>query len=164
MDLCSPDALVKTIIEFRNSNDMGFMFYAENLKNILNRRNTMFTKLTQKLESFIKLGIPGYDCVVYHKGKCVYRHQNGYSDRENKVVMNGNELYNIYSCSKVITCTAALLLSHDAQFFNGFEENCKINMTPRFNYCFDCILPQLQTDIAGRIINNNVKKMLKCEE
>lgn len=57
-----------------------------------------------------------------------------------------------------------ILLSHDAQFFNGFEENCKINMTPRFNYCFDCILPQLQTDIAGRIINNNVKKMLKCEE
>lgn len=97
MDLCSPDALVKTIIEFRNSND-------------INRRNTMFTKLTQKLDSFIKLGIPGYDCVVYHKGKCVYRHQNGYSDRENKVVMNGNELYNIYSCSKVITCTAALML------------------------------------------------------
>ena len=57
-----------------------------------------------------------------------------------------------------------ILLSHDAQFFNGFEENYKIDMTPRFNYCFDYILPQLQNDISGRILNSNVIKMLKCEE
>lgn len=70
----------------------------------------MFTKLTQALDSYLDKGIPGYDCIVYHKGKCVYRHQNGYSDKENKIPMNGKELYNIYSCSKVLTCTAALML------------------------------------------------------
>lgn len=70
----------------------------------------MFEKLTKTLDMYLDLGIPGYDCVVYHKGKCVYRHRNGYSDMNNKVPMNGSELYNIYSCSKVITCTAALML------------------------------------------------------
>ena len=70
----------------------------------------MFTQLTQKLDSFIKHGIPGYDCVVYHKGECIYRRYKGYSDRENKIPMRGKELYNIYSCSKIITCTAALML------------------------------------------------------
>ncbi len=76
----------------------------------------MFTKLTQKLDSFIELGIPGYDCIVYHKGKCVYRHFNGYSDMENKVLMNGKEIYNTYSCSKVISCTAALMLYEKGMF------------------------------------------------
>lgn len=76
----------------------------------------MFTRLTEKLDSFIEMGIPGYDCVVYHKGKCVYRHMNGYSDYENKIPVNGKEFYNIYSCSKVITCTAALMLFEKGLF------------------------------------------------
>ena len=76
----------------------------------------MFTKLTQKLDSFIERGIPGYDCTVYHKGECVYRHFNGFSDTENKVPMNGKEIYNIYSCSKVITCTAVLMLYEKGLF------------------------------------------------
>jgi len=76
----------------------------------------MFTKLTQKLDSFIEMGIPGYDCTVYHKGECVYRHFNGFSDTENKVPMNGKEIYNIYSCSKVITCTAVLMLYEKGLF------------------------------------------------
>ncbi len=76
----------------------------------------MFAKLTQKLDSFIEMGIPGYDCTVYHKGKCVYRHFNGFSDTQNKVALNGKEIYNIYSCSKVITCTAALMLYEKGLF------------------------------------------------
>ena len=70
----------------------------------------MFENLTAKLDSFIQMGIPGNDCMVYKKGECVYRRYNGYSDRENKISMNGKEMYNIYSCSKLITCTAALML------------------------------------------------------
>ena len=70
----------------------------------------MFSRLTEFLDSFIEAGIPGYDCIVYHKGECVYRHFNGYSDIVNKIPMNGEERYNIYSCSKPITCVAALQL------------------------------------------------------
>ena len=80
------------------------------LKRLIKRRCIMFGKLTDLLKKFIVMGIPGNDCVVYHKGKCIYRKQYGYSDNVNKIEMNGNELYNIYSCSKVITCTAALML------------------------------------------------------
>ena len=76
----------------------------------------MFTELTKKLDSFIELGIPGYDCIVYHNGECVYHHQNGYSDKENKIKMNGSERYNIYSCSKPITCIAALQLYEKGLF------------------------------------------------
>lgn len=76
----------------------------------------MFAKVVQELDGFLELGIPGYDCAVYHKGKCVFRHFNGYSDAVNKVPINGKERYNIYSCSKVITCTAALMLYERGMF------------------------------------------------
>ena len=62
------------------------------------------------LNSFPVMGIPGYDCIVMHKGKEVFRQMNGYSDRENQIPINGKERYHIYSCSKPITCAAALQL------------------------------------------------------
>ena len=76
----------------------------------------MFTELTQKLNQFIEIGTPGNDCIVYHKGECVYRRYAGYSDKENKIKMNGKEFYNIYSCSKPITCVAALQLYEKGLF------------------------------------------------
>ena len=82
----------------------------------------MFEELTKKLDSFLDLGTPGYDCAVYHKGKCIYRHYEGYSDVENHTPMNGKEKYYIYSCSKVITCTAALQLLEK-------ELYCNVNMS-----------------------------------
>ena len=61
-------------------------------------------------DSFLELGLPGFDLAVYKDGECILRHMNGYSDLENKVKINGTERYNIYSCSKVITCVSALQL------------------------------------------------------
>ena len=54
-----------------------------------------------------------------------------------------------------------ILLSHDALFFNGFQETPKINETPRFNYCFDYILPKLSKGLAEKITEENPLKMLK---
>ena len=59
------------------------------------------TILTFPVESF---------ALIYKDGECVLRHMNGYSDLENKIPMQGNERYNIYSCSKPITCVAAMQL------------------------------------------------------
>ena len=70
----------------------------------------MFEKLKGFCDSFLELGVPGFDLVIYKDGECILRYMNGYSDLENKIKMNGNERYNIYSCSKPITCTAALQL------------------------------------------------------
>ena len=61
-------------------------------------------------DSFLKMGVPGFDLAIYKDGECILRYMNGYSNIENKVKMNGKERYNIYSASKVITCTAALQL------------------------------------------------------
>ncbi len=54
--------------------------------------------------------IPGNSIVVNHKGKEVFRYCSGYADVENKVLMKGDEWFNIYSCSKPITVTAAMQL------------------------------------------------------
>ena len=69
----------------------------------------MFEKLKEFCDSFLTV-VPGFDIAVYHDGNCVLRYMNGYSDLENKIPMNGKERYNIYSCSKFITCVAALQL------------------------------------------------------
>ena len=53
---------------------------------------------------------PGNDTVVYVDGKQVYRHTVGAANWETGAPMTGNERYNVYSCSKLITCTAALQL------------------------------------------------------
>ncbi len=76
----------------------------------------MFEKLKKFCDSFLDLGVPGFDLVVYKDGECILRYMNGYSDLENKIKINGNERYNIYSCSKVITCTAALQLMEKGLF------------------------------------------------
>ncbi|MBQ9366448.1 MAG: beta-lactamase family protein [Victivallales bacterium] len=62
------------------------------------------------LTQFEAMGIPSIDCVIYHKGQCVFRHQSGYSDEARTKPIDGSERYNIYSCSKLITCVAALQL------------------------------------------------------
>lgn len=65
-----------------------------------------FEKLTETLESFLDMGLPFYDCIVMKDGICVYRKQGGFL--EEQILPTGKELYNICSCSKLITCTAAL--------------------------------------------------------
>ena len=69
----------------------------------------MFEKLSRLLDSFLDMGIPGYDCVVWHKGREVFRRFGGYSSVEEKTPTNGNEQYFIYSCSKPITAAAGML-------------------------------------------------------
>lgn len=76
----------------------------------------MFEKTKEFCDSLLEYGLPGFDLVVYQDGKCILRYMNGYSDIENKVKMNGNERYNLYSASKVITCVAALQLLEKGLF------------------------------------------------
>ena len=69
----------------------------------------MFEKLSKLLDSFPEMGIPGYDCVVWHKGREVFRKYGGYSSDEEKTPTAGNEQYFIYSCSKPITAAAGMI-------------------------------------------------------
>ena len=77
----------------------------------------MFSEIRNILDGYIdRFGIPGNDMAIYHKGECVFREQRGYSDYDGTKKMNGSELFNIYSCSKIITCTAAMKLFEAGEF------------------------------------------------
>lgn len=54
--------------------------------------------------------VPGLDIIVNQNHKELFRYTKGYSDIENKRQMQGNEIYDIYSMTKMITCTSALQL------------------------------------------------------
>lgn len=69
-----------------------------------------FTKMTDFLNTLPQKGIPGVDCIVKKGYETVYRYNTGYADREAKIPMKGNELFNLYSATKPITCTAVMQL------------------------------------------------------
>ena len=62
------------------------------------------------LDSFLEAGVPGYDFELRRHGEVLLRRYAGFSNREKQIPMNGKERYYIYSCSKPITCAAALQL------------------------------------------------------
>jgi len=70
----------------------------------------MFENTKRLCDSFLQMGVPGFDLCVYKDGECVLRYMGGYSDLDNKIPISGKERYNIYSCSKPITCVAAMQL------------------------------------------------------
>ncbi len=63
-----------------------------------------------------QIDVSGIDCIVYQDHQEIFRYSAGYSDIENKVPVARNALYNIYSASKVITCTAAMQLLERGKF------------------------------------------------
>lgn len=76
----------------------------------------MFEKTKALCQKFIDMGLPGFDLLVYKDGKPLLRHMGGYADLEKKLPIQGNEKYHIYSCSKPITCVAAMQLWEQGKF------------------------------------------------
>ncbi|MBQ7983456.1 MAG: beta-lactamase family protein, partial [Clostridia bacterium] len=78
-------------------------------------------RLKQTLDAFFRRRmeedhIPGIDCSVCHHHREIYRFQEGFADRDAKIPITEHTLYNIYSNTKVITCTAALQLYEQGYF------------------------------------------------
>ena len=76
----------------------------------------MFEQTKALCEHFLDMGIPCFDLIIYKDGECILRHMGGYADPENKIQIQGNEKYHIYSCSKLITCAAAMQLWEKGAF------------------------------------------------
>lgn len=70
----------------------------------------MMEKLVEFLDKRMENGAKGYDVIVYQGGREIFRHYNGFADYEKKIPVRGDELYYLYSCSKPITCVAAMQL------------------------------------------------------
>lgn len=76
-----------------------------------------FTIFREALDNMVKNRIiPGIDCIVYKEHQEIFRHYTGFSDLENKKAMDGNELYVIFSMTKMLTCTCALQLFEQGKF------------------------------------------------
>lgn len=70
----------------------------------------MFENTKALLQHFLDRGVPGFDLKVMRDGKELFRYTGGYADLERRIPVKGDELYDIYSCSKPITVTAAMQL------------------------------------------------------
>ena len=76
-----------------------------------------FTKLKDYLDGIVRDGrAPGVDCIVYKNHEMLFRHFSGMSDIENKKAMQGDELYLIFSMTKMLTCTCALQLLEQGKY------------------------------------------------
>ncbi len=76
-----------------------------------------FTNLKKFLDSIVESGrTPGCAVVVYKDGKVAFSHASGVSDIENTTPLTGEEYFNIYSCSKVLTVTAGAQLLERGEF------------------------------------------------
>ncbi|MBQ7841722.1 MAG: beta-lactamase family protein [Lachnospiraceae bacterium] len=69
-----------------------------------------FTNLKKFMDFMAAERTPGNAVEVYQGGTLVFRYASGYSDLAAKKLMTGEEMFNIYSCSKVAAVTAATQL------------------------------------------------------
>lgn len=75
-----------------------------------------FSKLKTFMDDMAAHHTPGNAIEVYVSGKQVFRYAAGYSDLERKLPLTGEEMFNIYSCSKVATVTAGVQLLEQGKF------------------------------------------------
>ena len=69
-----------------------------------------FTELTRYMDSLSGVGVPGCDLIVCRDHETVYRHMAGCRDGAGLEPMRGDEVYCLYSCTKVFTTCAAMQL------------------------------------------------------
>lgn len=70
-----------------------------------------FSKLRTYLNTLEEAyGVHGLDCKVMKDHKAIYRQLTGHSNYELSVPVSDNDLYEVYSCTKIITMTAVMQL------------------------------------------------------
>lgn len=89
-----------------------------------------FTRLKEYMDHIVNVyNAPGVDCAVYKNHEMVFRYYAGFSDIENKKKMKGDELYIIFSMTKMLTCTAALQLFEKGMYL---MEDAILKYMPEF--------------------------------
>lgn len=105
-----------------------------------------FTNLKNYMDELTAWEIPGNTIRVFKDNAEVFRHSSGYSDVKKQIKMQGDEFFNLYSCSKVALSVAVMQLL----------ERKKIALdAPVYDY-----IPEFR-DIHYRDADGNVKKAEK---
>lgn len=84
-----------------------------------------FTNVKDLMDRLCDWLIPGNAIVIYKDNEKVFEYATGYSNLEERIPMTGKEHFNIYSCSKVATVTAAMQL---------FEKGLFLMSTPIYEF------------------------------
>lgn len=69
-----------------------------------------FIYLKEFMDHMARERTPGCAIQIYLDGKRVFRYDAGYADLEHQTLIHDTNYFNIYSCSKVATCTAGAQL------------------------------------------------------
>lgn len=75
-----------------------------------------FDDLSNLLKKFVEDGLPGCGCAVAKDGKILYEGYYGYADLEEKKPITEDSVFRIFSMTKVIICTAAMILFERGKF------------------------------------------------
>lgn len=75
-----------------------------------------FKDLDAFLEEFIKIGPAGLGCAVGKDGKIIYEKYLGYADLDKKTPITADSIYRQFSTTKVVICTAAMMLFERGKF------------------------------------------------
>ena len=82
-----------------------------------------FTRLTEFLDSlYEKEGIPATDCAVCHDHRVVYWHRTGFSDAARTKPVSENDMYILYSATKVMTMAGGLDYTWDTPAMEMLRE------------------------------------------
>lgn len=73
------------------------------------------SELDRYLDLLPQFGIPACDFSVSLEGKQVYRHSAGFADHAKTVPVTENDIYRVYSVSKITTCICALRLMEEGR-------------------------------------------------
>ena len=102
-----------------------------------------FNDLSSLLKSFTENGLPGCACGVAKDGKVLYEGYYGMADLDSKKPITEDTLYRLYSMTKVIICSAALIL---------FERGKYLLNDPLYEYFPEYKnINRVQTDPNGNI-------------
>ncbi|MBQ6550818.1 MAG: beta-lactamase family protein [Lachnospiraceae bacterium] len=75
-----------------------------------------FRALDEFLSEFVKKGPSGCGCIVSKDGEFVYENYFGYADLEKKTPVTKDSLYRQFSSTKVVICTALMMLFERGKF------------------------------------------------
>jgi len=71
-----------------------------------------FTYLTRLLDSYVNdKEVAGVSACIIKDGKQIYRKNFGYADKENKIFMQDNTIYRMFSMTKPVTAAASMILA-----------------------------------------------------
>ena len=75
-----------------------------------------YEDLTALLDSFVKSGPAGCGCALAQHGKVLYEHYSGMADVAQNRPTDADSVYRLFSMTKVIICTAAMMLFERGKF------------------------------------------------